>query len=351
LDAENVAAEFDLPAEPEHVERVGLGHINDSYLVRCADGSRFLLQRINTSVFREPAKVMRNIKRVIEHLSSRYVGGRRVLRLIFTRSGLSFFSSDESHWRMYGYIEGTYVRRLAQSPDESFAAAKAFGNFQALLSDMNYELLYETIPGFHDTPARYSAFDQAAEADIAGRAIACRNELAIARSNDWIATLLTDAANDVPTRVAHNDAKISNVLIDETTHEPLCIVDLDTVMPGMSLFDFGDMARSMTSGCEEDEPDTRKIKFQLEMFRGLAAGYVSEMGELLTQAERELLAVAGPVITYEQGLRFLTDYLNGDTYYRIAYPDHNLRRTRAQFALLASMEEHRADVDRTLREI
>lgn len=351
IEAAKVAAEFDLASEAGDIERVGLGHINDSYLVRCANGSRFLLQRINTRVFHEPQKVMRNIETVLAHLSSWIRDDRRVLRLIPTKSGLSLLSVNGSHWRMYAYIEGTYVRRLAQSPEESRAAAKAFGSFQAVLSGLNHELLYETIPGFHDTPARYEGFEQAADADIAGRAGDCQAEIAFARSKKRIAALLSDATDEIPIRVVHNDAKISNVLVDERTHEPICIVDLDTVMPGMSLFDFGDMARSMTSGCEEDDPDIGKIEFQPEMFRGLAEAYVSEMGDVLIPHERELLAVAGQVITYEQGLRFLTDYLNGDTYYRVTDAGHNLRRTRAQFALLASMEEHRADTERILREI
>lgn len=346
-----VATQFDLPAKVNQIERIGVGNINDSYLVRCIDGSRFLLQRINAQVFGQPAQVMKNIEAVLTHLSSRINDERRVLRLIPTKSGASYLVLNDNYWRMYPYVKGAYVRHLARSPDEARATARAFGAFQKALSDMDPRSLLETIEGFHDTPARYEAFEQAATLDIAGRSQSCATEIAFAKSRKNVATLLTDAAAEIPIRVVHNDAKISNVLLDERTRQPLCVVDLDTVMPGMSLFDFGDMVRSMTSGREEDDSEWASIEFKTEMFRALLEGYFAEMGELLCKRERELLFAAGMVITYEQGLRFLSDYLSGDRYYRVADSSHNLRRARAQFALLASMERQRADAERIVKAI
>jgi len=318
------------------------GHINDSWLVTVdhpGQAGRWLLQRINGSVFPDPPAVMENITRVTGHLAraleaeGRSDAGRRVLSPVPARDGGTFVRDDRGDcWRLYRFIEGARSVLSVSSPADAEAGGRAYGEFQRRLVDLPGPRLHETIAAFHDTPRRFADLEVAVAADAHHRAAAARDEISYALGHRDTAGVLLEARRQgrVPERVVHNDAKISNVLFDRESGEGLCVVDLDTVMPGLSLFDFGDMVRTMTSRADEDDPYAGGVDH--ELFRSLAGGYLLEMGPLLTAGERELLVVSGQLITLEIGVRFLTDFLCGDTYFRTGHPEQNLMRCRAQFA-------------------
>ena len=331
------------------VQAFSRGHINDSYVVTCQTGAgttRFLLQRINAFVFRTPALVMENIQRITAHLARGLAAERccdaerRALMLVPTHTGAaSYCDAAGEHWRLFRYIEDTHGQLAVTCPEQAYAAGRAFGEFQSRLADLPAPRLHETIPDFHNTPRRLEALEAAAAADVCGRVAAAESELTLARAQHTLAgTLcLLQRAGLLPERVAHNDAKIDNVLFDATTGEALCVVDLDTVMPGPVLYDFGDMMRSMISRAAEDEQDLSRVEVELPLFEALAQGYLDATHTFLTQVEREHLVLSGQLITFEQGVRFLTDFLAGDRYYKTQRPRHNLDRCRAQFRLFESM--------------
>ncbi|HNQ22190.1 MAG TPA: aminoglycoside phosphotransferase family protein [Phycisphaerae bacterium] len=336
------------------------GHIHDSYVLTIAQlgqTRRFLLQRLNQQVFPRPELLTENLRRVTTHIRRKLAAAgvrdvdRRVLTPVLTRSGADLLRDEKGDcWRMLLYIENTRTYATVTAPPQAEAAGRIFGRFQALLADLPPPPLHDTIPGFHDTPRRYAAFERAVAGDERGRASAVRTEIDFARERQALARALTglQESGALPARVVHNDAKITNVLFDATDDEPLCVVDLDTVMPGLAGHDFGDMVRSMTSGCAEDEPDSAQVALHLPLFTALTRGYLSAAGGFLTPAERAHLVPAAEVIIFEQGLRFLTDYLQGDMYYRVSRPGHNLDRCRTQFRLLESMEQHRAQMQRVV---
>ena len=325
------------------------GLIHDSYVIVCdRDGARtrYLLQRINQAVFRDPPAVMRNIHRVTGHIraTQRAAGtpdvDRRTLTVVPTRDGQPCHrTNDGDYWRLFVFIENAHSYEIVDSPDRAYEAAGAFGRFQTLLRDLAPPRLEETIPGFHDTAQRFTAFERAVQADRCNRAASAGAEIDFALRHRPIVDVLPalQARGDLPERVVHNDTKINNVLFDDATGEALCVVDLDTVMPGLVLHDFGDMVRTVTSPATEDERDVSKVMFRKPFFEALTGGYLASTAEWLTPAERSHLPFAGKLITYEQGLRFLTDYLCGDTYYPVQRPTHNLDRCRTQFALVESI--------------
>jgi aminoglycoside phosphotransferase (APT) family kinase protein len=254
---------------------------------------------------------------------------------------------------MYHFIERARVLSSVQTPLQAEAAGRAFGEFQRMLADLPPPPLHDTIPDFHNTPLRLAALERAIAADVRGRVATARREIDFALSHRAVAPLLVDLQRSgaIPERIVHNDAKISNVLFDGRTGQALCVVDLDTVMPGLSLYDFGDMVRSMTAIAAEDDPEAAHVRFQPALFEALARGYLSAAGGILSAVERAHLAAAGELITYEQGMRFLTDYLHGDTYYRTTRPGQNLDRCRVQFALLGSLLADRAALARSIRSL
>jgi Ser/Thr protein kinase RdoA (MazF antagonist) len=330
------------------------GHINDSHLLtyeRQKHTTRFLLQRINDAVFAKPALVMDNIQRVTAHIAEALAAqgvhdvGRRVLTLVPTHAGECYCrDADGSYWRLYPFIEGTHVHEAVATAEQARQAGRAFGAFQHLLADLPDPRMHETIPDFHNTPLRFEALERAVQADAYNRAAAAKVEIELAGRHRVLAGVLLDLQQrgGIPERIVHNDAKISNVLFDRQTGDALCVTDLDTVMPGLALYDFGDMVRSMTCAAAEDEIDLSKVEVELPLFEALARGYVSTAGEFLTAAEREQLVFAGKLITLEQAVRFLTDFLIGDQYYKTHRPNHNLERARAQLKLLESIERHEA---------
>lgn len=346
----DIARAFRLGGEITAIAPVPGGHINQSYRVdvRGSGGAAksFLLQRLNADVFRRPGLVMENVARVTRHLTvkARAVGrASPVAPLVLTDHGADWLSDARGGvWRMFDFVPGAVVRERAESAADCAAAGRAFGELLRLLADWEGPPLHETIPGFHDTRARLLQLDAAIRADAAGRVSGARAEIAAIQAARGLADVLPPllAGGDVPLRVTHNDAKLANVLLDARTGAPLCVVDLDTVMPGSALYDFGDLVRSSVSPTAEDEADLTRIAVNPEFFRALARGYMEGAGEALTARERDLLVFAGRLITFEQAVRFLTDHLEGDRYFRVVQPGHNLIRCRAQLALLASLNDY-----------
>ena len=349
-DAAAVLARFAVSGPLLSLEPHTSGLINQSWAARCdAPGGprRYLLQQINRHVFHHPDEVMENMVRVTRHVALHLAregapdAGRRVLSLVPTRDGGSRHLDEAGEtWRLLPWIEGTRSTERAASEGEARETARAFGRFLAQLRDLPGPPLHETIVAFHDTPSRLVAFERRVAADRVSRAAGCRDEIKALLDRRSLAAALADPAarGEIPVRPTHNDAKIANVLFDETTGEALCVVDLDTVMPGLSLHDFGDLARSGVSDSDEDERDLSRIVVRVPVFEALARGFVEGAGEALSAAERALLVTGAEVIVYEQAIRFLGDHLDGDRYYRTSRPDHNLDRARSQLRLLELLE-------------
>ncbi len=297
---------------------------------------------------------MENIERVTGHLAAQVADHpdreRRVLTLIPTRrDGVLHQDADGNYWRAYRFIENATTYNSVESPGQAYEAAKAFGEFQRMLADLPEPRLHDTIPDFHHTPKRFAALERAIAADVAGRAGQAGPEIEFALARRTLSNALIDA--ELPERVTHNDTKINNVMLDDTTGEGTCVIDLDTVMPGLAAYDFGDMVRTATSPAAEDERDLSKVNMQFPLFEALARGYLSTAGGFLTPPERENLAVAGKVITFEIGIRFLTDHLSGDTYFKVHREGHNLDRCRTQFKLLESIEQQEGEMNRLVRSL
>lgn len=330
---------------PSFCEPYGNGHINDTFLVVC--GARYILQRMNHVVFPHPDEVMENILGVTEHIRQKAMarGGdvaRASLVVVPTRTGEDFFcDSIGSYWRLYEFCERTITREVIEDPQDFYTCAEAFGHFQCDLSDYPAEKLHEAIVDFHNTPKRYENLMRAIEADVCGRASEVADEIAFAMARVEFAKTLecAHASGKLPLRVTHNDTKLNNILFDETTGAPVCVIDLDTVMPGYSVNDFGDSIRFGANTAVEDETDLSKVTLDLSLFELYAKGFLKGCGGRLTDCEIELLPEGAMMMTLECGVRFLTDYLEGDVYFRTHRPKHNLDRCRNQFALVADMEK------------
>lgn len=358
-----IVRQFEIPGATVHAEVCKIGHINQTYLVVC-DGPggprRYVFQRINRQVFRDPPAVMENLERVCRHLRGKLEASgekevhRRCLHLVPARNGRSYCRDDQGeYWRAFVWIEGVRTYEAVEHPEHAREVGRAFGEFQQLLSDLPGPRLHETIPDFHDTRKRFEALVRAIERDPLNRAREARAEIAFALRRESITGVVLEALERglIPTRVVHNDTKFNNVLMDRQTDRAVAVVDLDTVMPGCVLYDFGDMVRTATSPAREDERDLSKVRMEPDLFRPLVEGYLGTVGSLLTPTERELLAFAGRLITFETGLRFLTDFLLGDTYFRIHRPGHNLDRCRSQFRLVESLEQQEETMQRVIASV
>ncbi len=336
---------FDRPAG--EAERFGAGHINDTFAVWAADRSkRWILQRINTDTFTDPAGLMENVTGVTAYLRRQIIerGGdpdRETLNVIPTLDGKAYYTDTEGGaWRAYIFVEGTVCLQKVENERDFYTAAETFGNFQNQLAGYPAATLHETIARFHDTPNRYANFEKALAADVMGRAKDVGPEIAFIRAREADCRVLVDqlAAGVLPLRVTHNDTKLNNVLIDQETGKGICVIDLDTVMPGLSAYDFGDSIRFGANDCAEDEPDQSKVHFSLHLYKVFAEGYLAAAGSAMTEAERRSLPWGAKLMTLECGIRFLTDYLEGDHYFKISRPDQNLDRARTQFTLVQGME-------------
>lgn len=329
-------------------ERYTGGHINDTYFAeyRSAAGTRkYVHQRINTHVFRDAHALIQNVGSVTRHIRAKLESrgtpdiDRRVLRVIPTHAGEDLLEHDGEYWRTYAFVERTRTRLRVETPDDAHRAARAFGEFAALLADLPVMQLEETIPGFHDTSARVRALETAITADAAERVAFARNEIDLARHLCDLAPALDDLARreGLPLRATHNDTKITNVLFDELSGEAVCVVDLDTVMPGLTLYDAGEMIRTASSRAPEDEPDPANVVVDEQLLQAVVNGFTEGASDLLTPAERASLVLAGRVLAYENGVRFLTDYLCGDRYFRVHHAQQNLDRARAQLTLASKL--------------
>jgi aminoglycoside phosphotransferase (APT) family kinase protein len=347
---QHISKQFQIYGEILHAETFKIGHINETYSATYDQGGtrvRYIHQKVNKSVFRNPPELMKNLMRVTTHIRKKLEAQaaeditRRSLIVIPTRDGHSHYrSGDGEFWRTFVFVEGAQTFEAVQTPGQAFEAGRAFGEFQLHLVDLPGDRLLETIPDFHHTRKRFAAFVEAMTKDHFNRAMDAKPEIASALKHEGLVDVILEAVQKgrVPERVTHNDTKFNNVMLDTRTGKAVCVVDLDTVMPGCALYDFGDMVRTTTSPTLEDERDLSKVKMQMPMFRKLAEGYLSTAGQFLTKHEKSLIPFSGKLITFEIGLRFLTDFLSGDTYFRIHRPDHNLDRCRTQFKLLESIE-------------
>ncbi|MEP2776781.1 MAG: aminoglycoside phosphotransferase family protein [Luteolibacter sp.] len=330
-----IAARFALPGTVESHSEIPTGLINSTHLVTCAGGGRFILQALNPAVFKNTAEVMKNIRTVTSHIASKDPAASG-LELIPTTSGEPWLTlPDGTVWRGYPFLEGTESFTKITSPELAYKAAAAFGDFQAKLADLEPARLHETIPDFHNTPVYFSKLLAAAEKDPHSRLAGARAEFDYILSQKGLTSLLTDA--NLPVRITHNDTKISNILFHTDGSAPPVVIDLDTVMPGSALYDFGDLVRSAAASADESESDPEKVFLNPEMKEALTEGYLSAVSGFLTPAETALLQDSVKVITLELAIRFLTDHLLGDTYFKINSPGHNLTRARNQLALLKSM--------------
>ena len=344
-----VASHFQYLGTPVSAVPCNVGHINSTYFITC-DGEnsvRYVLQKINTNVFKKPVEVVENMVAVCEHLKGKIAaeGGevdRETISIIPTRDGKMYYATpDGDYWRTYQAIEGVVTYNLAESPEMFRSAASAFGRFFNRLSDFPPERLHVTIPNFHNTVSRFQDFKKAVEEDRLGRVKDAAEEIAFALAREDVCSFLMDGIADGRFKlgVTHNDTKLNNILIDKTSGRGICIIDMDTVMPGSLLFDFGDAIRFGASSALEDETDLSKVYVDLQMFEAYVDGFLSELRRSVSVDEIRAFPMAARVITFETGLRFLTDYLNGDVYFRISHPYHNLDRARNQFKLVADGEE------------
>lgn len=333
---------FKMLGEALSCERYGHGHINETYLVKTTQAHWYILQRINHNVFRDVPALMYNIASVTEHLAKADPRPRHVLTLIPTLEGASYHTDAQGNfWRMYDFITESICLQQAQSSEDFYQSALAFGMFQNLLADFPAQTLHETIPHFHDTPHRYKALHRAIEEDAMGRLkdVNAEVDFALAREAEAATMVNMQKAGELPLRVTHNDTKLNNVMLDAATRKALCVIDLDTVMPGLSGNDFGDSIRFGASTALEDEQDLSKVSMSIPLYTTYAKGFLSACGKRLTPQEIDTLPLAAKLMTLECGVRFLTDYLSGDTYFHTTRPAQNVDRTRTQFTLVADMEK------------
>lgn len=353
---------FGFGPQCSYVKPFGAGHINETYAVYMpgedGDELSYVLQRVNSNVFKDPAGVMENIFGVTEYMREviRREGGdpdRETLSYIKTKSGATYFEDGEGEpWRCYNYIPDSVCYQLVEDPEQFYQSGSSFGHFLKQLIDYPASSLKETIPDFHNTVKRYEAFQVALERDLKNRAATCRPEIdfVLARRDDCAVLVKQQEEGTLPLRVTHNDTKLNNILFDGETGKGLCIIDLDTIMPGLAANDFGDSIRFGAATAEEDERDLDKMHFDIGLYELYVKGYLESAGDVLTDAEIESLPWGARLMTLECGIRFLTDYLQGDTYFKTDYPEHNLVRTRTQFRLVDEMEQQFERMQEIVRE-
>lgn len=347
MEKKELIEQFQVEQDVVSIEPYGSGHINHTYLAEMSQGKKYILQGINTTIFKNTDELMENIINVTSYLREEIIrtGGdpkRETLTVVMTKNGKSYYTDEDgSKWRVYEFIEGAQTFDAVESKEDFYQSAVAFGKFQAQLANFPADTLHETIPNFHNTAKRYQDFEKAVEADVKGRAAEVQEEIAFVRARKGEVSELHDmlAKGELPLRVTHNDTKLNNIMIDSKTHQAICVIDLDTVMPGLSAHDFGDAIRFGANTAAEDEPDVSKVSLSLELFEIYVKGFLEGCGGRLTPNEVKALPMGAKMMTLECGMRFLADYLEGDVYFKIAREKHNLDRCRTQFALVADMEK------------
>lgn len=342
---------FETEGETEGIEVHGNGHINDTYLVTCTRGPkevcRYILQRMNHEIFKDPDGLMENVVGVTSFLRKKIeeAGGdpeRETLNVICLRGGGYYQkAADGTFWRLYRYVENADSFDVVEKPEDFYESAVAFGHFQKLLADYPADSLHETIPNFHNTVDRLNNFKKAVEADSMKRAADVQEEIRFVLEREADCHVLCDMlkTGEIPLRVTHNDTKLNNIMLDRETGKGICVIDLDTVMPGSALYDFGDSIRFGANTGEEDEKDLSKISCDLELFALYTKGFIEGCGGTLTEKEIRMLPMGAKLMTLECGMRFLADYLEGDHYFKIDRPEHNLDRCRTQFCMVKDMED------------
>jgi hypothetical protein len=345
----HISRQFQIYGEIRHAELCKIGHINETYTATYNQGGvpvRYVHQKINKGVFRKPVQVMRNLMRVTRHIRHQLEQEgvdevtRRVVTVVPTRNDQPYYRDrNGDYWRTFVFVEGVETFEAVETPKQAYQAAFAFGQFQRQLVDLPEPRLHETIPEFHNTRMRFEALQAAVERDHFNRAGSAKKDIEFALGQEKLVDVILKAmaAGKIPERITHNDTKFNNVMLDVKSGKAMCVVDLDTVMPGCALYDFGDMVRTTTSPTLEDELDLSKVQMRMPMFKQLAKGYLDATASFLTKAERKLIPFSGKLITFTIGIRFLTDYLSGDTYFRVHRPHHNLDRARTQFKLVDSI--------------
>jgi len=360
-DVQSIARQFAINGRFQEACPYGAGHINDTYLVTYYAGAgptQYILQRVNHHVFKDPARLMENLLRVTSHLRQRLqVEGctdlsRCVLTVISTLDKTLYYRDpDGNFWRAFGFIQDTITVEVPESLDQIFDAAKAFGRFESLLADLPGPPLHETIPDFHNGLRRYDTFQRVLAADPCNRAAQAQDEIDFLHHHAAILEAPARLAGEgkIPVRVTHNDTKVNNVLLDRTSGEGVCVIDLDTVMPGLSLYDFGDIVRTAAGTASEDEPDLARVRLRMDRFEAIVNGFLAGAAGSLNRCEVEHLVLGGQFMTLAQGLRFLTDFLQGDTYYKVHRPGHNLDRCRVQLRLVQSMIDRQDRMEQIVR--
>lgn len=350
-DLKRIAERFEIEGKLADVVPYGNGHINDTYFVTCLAGTgktnRYILQKMNHEVFKDPDGLMENVTGVTEFLQKkiRENGGdpqREALNVILVRGGGSYWKEEDgTFWRVYRFVEGADSFDAVKRPEDFYESAVAFGHFQKLLEDYPAESLHETIPNFHNTVDRLRQFKEAVAKDAVGRAAQVKEEIQFVLDREADCHVICDmlASGEIPLRVTHNDTKLNNIMLDKETGKGICVIDLDTVMPGSALYDYGDSIRFGANTGAEDEKDLSKISCDLELFALYTKGFIEGCGGSLTETEIRMLPMGAKLMTLECGMRFLADYLEGDHYFKIHRPEHNLDRCRTQFAMVKDMED------------
>lgn len=346
----DITKHFSIPGELISVEPIDHGHINRTYRVEfILNGTRmdYLLQMINTDVFKNPDELMANIDCVTSFLRDKVIanGGNPERETLYCKpccNGKKYHVDEHGKvWRIYNFVGDSFTYNTISSPRVFYDAGFAFGNFQKLLADFPIDSLYETIPDFHNSAVRYRNLMNSVEKNLSGRAAQVQKEISFAqeRKDETYVLIGKTQAGILPMRVTHNDTKLNNIMFDSNTNLPICVVDLDTVMPGLSLYDFGDAIRFGANTAAEDEKDLSKVSLDLELYEQYVRGYLTSAGSSLTKEEVELMPFASKMMTFECGMRFLTDFIDGDIYFRTSYPTHNLDRCHTQFKLVEDMEK------------
>jgi hypothetical protein len=352
----DIAKKFNLASEPIAMQECKIGHINSTYFIDCENGEKFVLQHINTNIFKNPDILMDNIVGVTSHIRKKLEEEgkdplRGTLKFYCSETGLYYYKDEEGRcWRLYKYVDEVDCFQTADSPELLERVGKAFGHFQMQLADFDASVLYESIPNFHNTVSRFADFEKALSDDLAGRAAGIKDDIKFILDRKDKCSFIMDGIADgrFPLRVTHNDTKLNNIMMDPETGEGRCVIDLDTVMPGSVLADFGDAIRFGASSAAEDETDLDKVYVRLDMFEGFAKGFVEGLEGSLTETEVRALPMGAFMLTFEQSIRFLGDYLNGDTYFRTHYPEHNLDRARNQMKLVADLESKMDEMNRII---